>query len=176
MFIFPSSFLMLVVYWLEHCIVHIVAPIKEHHWTTSSDNIACPNHRNHIGSVNPWTKLYRSCLMIISRSVKSDRYNMCNLKESLHFKVYKWCLFQITNLCSTLNTSINIWTYKADIGSMLPDLSILQDVTETINYKTVLLRDRKRRTARAPPTLCRHFCVAIFCVAIFPKKKIFFFK
>ena len=29
-----------------------------------------------------------------------------------------------------------------------------------------------------PPTLCRHFCVAIFCVAIFPppKKKKFFKK
>ena len=63
-------------------------------------------------------------------------------------------------------------------------LLIKSQAAIAVGNKTVLLRDRKRRTARAPrlcvAILCRHFCVAIFCVAIFcvaispPPKKIFF--
>ena len=54
-------------------------------------------------------------------------------------------------------------------------MSCLQRIVFLLSNKTVLLRDRKRRTARAP-----RFCVAILCRHFlcrhFPQKKNFFFK
>ena len=58
--------------------------------------------------------------------------------------------------------TIHLITERFDLFSILTKVIQLKVKNRTLPYKTVLLRDRKRRTARAPTIFVNFFCQNVF--------------